>query len=46
MGISDLDQHGQNIVPGLLFHHYFIGEHATVPADVLEGLGQLTIAIP
>ena len=38
MGIADLDHRAQNIVPGLLLHHYGIGEHTAVPADVLEGL--------
>ena len=43
MSIADGDHGGQNVVPGLLFHHHLIGEHAAVPAKVSKGLGQPAI---
>src|SRR3712207_2003760 len=41
VGIPDVDHRAQDIVPGLLLHHGPIGEHAAVPADVLESTGRL-----
>jgi hypothetical protein len=46
MMIPHLDQGGQDIVPGLLFHHHFIGEHTAVPTDMLKGLGEFSFFIP
>ena len=45
MVIPYLDQRGKDVVPGLLFHHDFIGEHAAIPTDVLEGLGQFSLLV-
>src|SRR6476660_6261583 len=36
----------QNGVPGFLFQHHFVGEHATIPANVLEGLRQFPLVVP
>jgi hypothetical protein len=44
--VPHFNEGSQDVVPGLLFHQYFIGEHATIPADVLESLGEFTILIP
>src|SRR3954447_17061816 len=38
--------HGlKDVVPGLLFHHHFIREHAAVPADVGEGASFLAVRV-
>jgi hypothetical protein len=39
MAITNFDKHGENIIPGLLLHHYFIVKHATIPANMLERFG-------
>src|ERR1044072_8984376 len=36
MLIPHRHHHLQNIIPSLLIHHHRVGEHATIPADVLE----------
>ena len=39
-------EHGrQNVVPGLLLHHRFVGEHTSIPADVLEGFGEIAVLV-
>jgi hypothetical protein len=45
MHLADLDHGSQNVVPGLLLHHHFIGEHTTIPAYMLESFRQLSILI-
>ena len=38
--------HGlQNAHPGLALHHHVVGEHAAVPADVADPLGQLALLV-
>src|ERR1700683_3491333 len=46
VGVADLDHGAEDVAPGLLTRHRRIGEHATVPADVLEGLGQRAALVP
>ncbi len=41
MRVADGDHRGEDVVPGLRLHHHGVGEHAAVPADVAERLGQL-----
>src|SRR5215212_2796909 len=38
--LAHLDHRGQDVVPRLLLHHHVVGEHAAVPADVLDGAGR------
>src|SRR5437879_1742503 len=38
--VPDGDHRGEDVVPGLRLHHDLVGEHAAVPADVAEPLGQ------
>ncbi len=45
MGIAHCDHRGQDVVPGLSFHHHGVGEHAAVPADVADGLGKLSLLV-
>jgi len=45
MRIAHFDHRTQNIIPGLLLHHHRIREHATIPADVVEGFCELTFII-
>jgi hypothetical protein len=37
------NQAAQDIVPGVSFTHYRVWEHATIPANVLEGFGGLAV---
>jgi hypothetical protein len=37
---------GQNVVPGLLLLHDGIGKHTAIPANVLEGLGKISLFVP
>ena len=43
MSIADGDHRGENMIPGLLFHHDCIGEHAAVPTDMADGFGKAPI---
>src|SRR5262245_31949257 len=44
--IPHRDHRGQDVVPGLRPRHDSVREHAAVPADVAELLGELSAAIP
>ena len=45
MVVAHFDECRQDIIPGLLFQHNIIGEHAAIPADVLKRLGEFAIFI-
>jgi hypothetical protein len=45
MVIPYLDQGCKDIVPGLLFHHHLVGEHAAIPANMLKGFGEFTFFV-
>jgi len=45
MVVPYFDQGCKDIVPGLLFHQNFVGEHAAIPANVLKGLGEFAVFI-
>ena len=46
MCLADRDHGGKNVAPGPLIHHHAVGEHAAIPADVLEGAGSLALIVP
>src|SRR5690348_7923386 len=41
VGVADRDHDAEHVVPRLGIEHGGVGEHAAVPADVLEGAGRL-----
>ena len=41
MPVPHGDHRREDVVPRLRLHHDFVGEHAAVPADVAERLGQV-----
>src|SRR5207302_10141297 len=43
--VSHFDHGGEDVVPGLLFGHDFVGEHAAVPADVFEFFGEVAFVV-
>src|SRR6266487_6452006 len=43
--VANGDHGAENVVPRLLLHHHFVGEHAAVPADVQEGLGEVLLFV-
>src|SRR4051794_20835691 len=43
--VADLDHGGEDVVPGFGLHHDVVGEHAAVPADVLDGTGGLALLV-
>src|SRR3954464_10417610 len=43
--VSDFDHRGEDVVPGFGFHHDVVGEHAAVPADVLDGFRRLALVV-
>jgi hypothetical protein len=45
MVVAHFYQCCQDIIPGLLFQHDIIGEHATIPADMLKGFGEFSVFI-
>ena len=45
MVVPYFDQGSKDIIPGLLFHHDSIREHAPIPANMVEGFGQFTLVI-
>src|SRR5262245_7411457 len=45
MGVADGGHRREDAVPGLRLHHGRVGEHAAVPADVLEFLGRVAVAV-
>src|SRR5258706_12876663 len=45
MLLAHLHHRAQDVVPGLLFHHDVIGEHAAVPADVFDGFGEVALVV-
>src|ERR1700745_2520395 len=45
MRFSDRNHCTQNRVPGLLLQHHLIWEHAAIPTDMLESLGQFSLIV-
>jgi hypothetical protein len=45
MVVAHFDQCCEDIIPGLLFQHDIIWEHATIPADMLKGFGEFSVFI-
>ena len=45
MLVPYFDHGGEDVVPGLLFGHDFVGEHAAVPADVFEFFGEVAFFV-
>src|SRR5258706_16366953 len=45
MLLAHLHHRAQDVVPGLLFHHDVIGEHAAVPAYVFDGFGEVALVV-
>src|ERR1043166_1328235 len=45
MILAHLDHGGEDVIPGLLFHHDFVREHAAIPADVLELFGHFALVV-
>src|SRR5450631_106266 len=46
VSFTDRDHRTQNGIPGLLFQHHLIREHATVPTNVFEGFRQSPLLVP
>src|SRR5690606_34393788 len=45
MSFANANQRCQYIIPCLLFMQHLVGEHTTVPSDVLKSLCQLTVLV-
>ena len=46
MRVADGDHRGKDVAPGPWIRHHAVGEHAAVPADVLEGAGSIALIVP
>src|SRR3954469_17794786 len=45
MLLANFYHSSKDIIPGLLTHHHVICKHATIPADMFEGFGKLSIFV-
>jgi hypothetical protein len=45
VSFADSDHGAQNLVPGFRLHHHVVGEHAAVPTDVPNLLGEVAFLV-